>query len=261
MPMTFLIGKLAWFLLCPTNLLLLALAGGLAARHWLLGRRIAGAALLALLLAVLLPVGQWLRMPLETRFPPPPELGQVDGVIALGGGIDPQVSAYWGQPAIGGTAERFTTLVEMSLRWPRARLAFTGGIGQLGGAPATEAAILREFLRGLGLDERRLLLEDRARTTRENALLAKTLLQPQPGQTWLLVTSAAHMPRSIGVFREIGWEVVPWPVDYRTAGWWGGDWRPRAGERLAELDEAGYEWLGLVYYRMLGWTAELFPAP
>lgn len=259
--MSFLIGKLAWFLFCPTNLLLLGLAGGLLARRWRLGRVVAGTSLLLLVLAVLLPVGQWLRIPLETRFPPPAEPEHVDGVIALGGGIDPRVSAYWGQPAIGGTAERFTTLVEMGRRWPEARLVFTGGIGLIGGAPMTEAAVLREFLRGLGVDETRLLLEDRARTTRENALLARALLQPEPGQTWLLVTSASHMPRSVGVFRQAGWEVVPWPVDYRTAGWWDGDWRVRAGERLAQLDEAGYEWLGLVYYRMLGWTDTVFPAP
>ena len=259
--MTFLAGKLAWFLVCPTNLLLLALAGGLLARRWRPARWLAAAAAASLLLATVLPLGQWLRMPLEGRFARPPAPERVDGVVALGGGIDPLVSSYWGQPAIGGTAERFTELVALGRRWPEARLAFTGGIGRIGGAPMTEALVLRDFLDGLGLDESRLLLEDRARTTRENALLAKALLQPRPGETWLLVTSASHMPRSMGVFRQIGWEVVPWPVDYRTAGWWGGDLRPRAGERLAELDEAGYEWLGLVYYRMLGWTDALFPAP
>ncbi len=259
--MTFLLGKLGWLLFCPSNLLLVVLIGGLLARRWRPGRVAAAVAGAVLLLAVLLPVGQWLRMPLEGRFPQPAPPLHVDGVIALGGGIDPEVSAYRGQPAIGGTAERFTTLVALARRWPDARLAFTGGIGRIGGAPTTEAAVIGRFLAELGLDSRRVLLEDEARTTRENALRAKALLRPRAGEIWLLVTSASHMPRSVGVFRRIGWEVTPWPVDYRTAGWRGGDWRPRAGDRLSELDEAGYEWLGLAYYRMLGWTDALFPGP
>lgn len=171
--MTFLLGKLGWLLFCPSNLLL----------------------------AVLLPVGQWLRLPLEERFPQPGDPPHVDGVIALGGGVDPEVTAHHGQPAIGGTAERFTTLVALARRWPEARLAFTGGIGRIGGAPMTEAAAIGPFLAGLGLDSRRLLLQDEARTTRENAIRVNALLRPKPGEIWLLVTSASHMPRSVGAFR------------------------------------------------------------
>lgn len=259
--MGFLTAKLAWLLFCPSTLLLLLAVLGLLARRWRLGRQVAATAVALLALAVALPVGDWLRMPLETRFPAPAAPARVDGVIALGGGVDPYVSAYWRQPAIGGTAERFTALVELGRRWPQAKLVFTGGIGILGGAPMSEAEVLGGFLGGLGIDASRLTLEDEARTTRENALHVQELLRPQPGEVWLLVTSAAHIPRAVGVFRAIGWDVTAWPVDYRTAGWWGGDWRPRAGRRLSDLDEAAYEWLGLVYYRLLGWTTALLPAP
>ena len=68
------------------------------------------------------------------------------------------------------------------------------------------------------------------------------------------------MPRSMGIFRQIGWPVVPWPVDYRT-----GDDGPvlqtEVSLRLSELDDAAREWLGLLFYRLMGRTDALFPAP
>ena len=114
----------------------------------------------------------------------------------------------------------------------------------------------------LGLPEGWAELEARARSTRQNAQFTLPLARPLAGETWLLVTSASHMARAIGAFRTAGWpELVAWPVDYRTTG------RPvaltelRMGERLDELDQAAYEWCGLVYYRLLGYTDAIFPGP
>ena len=90
------------------------------------------------------------------------------------------------------------------------------------------------------------MLEDRARSTRDNALLTLPLARPQPGERWLLVTSAMHMPRSIGVFRRAGWpELQPWPVDYRTTGRLELAGEPSMGARLAELDAGGLRVVGL----------------
>jgi uncharacterized SAM-binding protein YcdF (DUF218 family) len=75
------------------------------------------------------------------------------------------------------------------------------------------------------------------------------------------VTSAFHMPRSVGVFRKAGWSVLPYPVDYRVA--------PihlrrpglelESGLKQAQL--ALHEWVGLVAYRLMGRTDSLYPAP
>ena len=118
------------------------------------------------------------------------------------------------------------------------------------------------MLSDLGVGEGRLLLEREARSTWENAVYAKALAQPKPGERWLLVTSAAHMPRAIAVFRKVGFAVEPWPVDYRTAG--AGDaWRPfdAPSEGLKRLETALREWIGLVAYRLTGRSDELFPGP
>jgi uncharacterized SAM-binding protein YcdF (DUF218 family) len=261
---TFIVSKVAWLMLTPSNLLLLlALAGvllALAGRGWGLGLALLGLGCMAL--ATILPLGAWLAAPLEDRFPfPRPAPERVDGIVVLGGGVDPFVTAARGQPAIGATGERFTALIELARRYPLARLAFTGGVGRLAGAPMSEAEIMRRFYAAQGLAVERVIFEARARTTRENALFSRALLHPAAGERWLLVTSAMHMPRAMGVFAAIGWPVEPWPVDYRTTGPM--EWRfaPKAADRLSQLDDAAYEWLALAYYRLLGWTSRLFPAP
>jgi uncharacterized SAM-binding protein YcdF (DUF218 family) len=117
------------------------------------------------------------------------------------------------------------------------------------------------LLATLGVDPGRVLLDREARNTHENAVNAMALAQPQPGEVWLLVTSAFHMPRSIGAFRRAGWTITAYPVDYITG----------PSERfLLDLDFAGglslasfavREWVGLLAYRWFGWTDSLFPGP
>lgn len=262
--MTFVLGKLAWLLACPSNLLVLLAAAGLLLA--LAGRRRAGTPLLVvavggLALAWLLPLGAWLLLPLEARFPPGARPGHVDGVVVLGGSTLPEIGAARGQPALTDAAERPLALIELGRRYPDARLLFSGGNASLVGGVGTEAEGVADLLVRLGFDAGRVILEDRSRTTRENALAARALVAPGAGETWLLVTSAAHMPRAVGVFRALGWPVVPWPVDYRTTGeWWPLD-TPTAGARLDQLDDAAREWLALAWYRALGWTDRLFPGP
>lgn len=257
-------SKLLWVLAQPSNLLIALLLLGVLARA--LGRRrLAGFLLyggaLVLLPVALLPVGEWLLLPLEERFPPPQALdGRIDGVIVLGGGIDVEVTAARGDPALAESAERFTALLELAGRYPEARLVFTGGADWRGGA-LTEAAAVRRFYQHQGIDLGRIRFEDRARNTHENALFSRKLVRPEPDERWLLVTSAAHMPRAVGTFRAAGWPVEAYPVDYRTPGgfrlWAGLD----AGTRLKELDEAVKAWIGLVAYRLSGRSEALLPAP
>jgi uncharacterized SAM-binding protein YcdF (DUF218 family) len=184
-------------------------------------------------------------------------------VVILGGGVQGKVTAARGTPSFGEEGERYMTLLELARRYPEARIIFTGGVGRLGGGVSPETDTVRLLLERHGMVGR-VMLDDQARSTRENALYAKELAHPKPGETWLLVTSAGHMPRSMGCFRAVGWEMTPWPVDYRTAG------PPELGIDLLSLDVAGslslldeavYEWLGLVYYHLLGWTPTLLPGP
>jgi uncharacterized SAM-binding protein YcdF (DUF218 family) len=216
-----------------------------------------------LAVVAVLPVGSWLLIPLENRFPPLQKLPeQVDGVVVLGGASDLRVTAARGQPTLGHSVERLLALMMLGRRYPDARLVFSGGSAVLFDGSLTSAAVVRETLSEQGFEVERVLFDDKARDTHENALRSKELAEPKPGERWLLVTTANHMPRAVGAFRKIGWEVIPFPVDYRTIGHIELELASAAvATRLAEFDYAVHGWIGLVAYRLLGHTDAFFPAP
>ena len=106
------------------------------------------------------------------------------------------------------------------------------------------------------------MLEDQSRNTAENAIFSRQLAAPKPGERWLLVTSASHMPRSIGIFRKVGFPVIAYPVDFHTTG---NIWRPRIPHSTSRgmllTDMAAHEWIGLVLNRVTGKSNELLPGP
>jgi uncharacterized SAM-binding protein YcdF (DUF218 family) len=261
----FIISKVLWLLLAPSVLLLVLAWLGVLLVVW--HRRRAGLACLivalgALALIALLPIGDAMLAPLENRFPEVTALpADVTGIIVLGGAVETDLSAARGMPSLNADAERMTSLVYLARHYPKARLAFTGGNGELIHAPMPEAAVARALWTQLGVDQSRIVYESRSRTTYENAVLLKALLKPQPGEVWLLVTSAWHMPRAVGLFRHAGWTVLPYPVGYKTAPTLMTDIRGGLPERLSMVDRATHEWVGLVAYWLLGRTSALFPAP
>lgn len=262
--MTFVASKLFWTFAQPATLLLGALLVGSAllfTRWRAAGRVLVCVAAAASLALAVTPIGPWLLRPLEDRFPRLETLPeQVDGIIVLGGAADAWVSHARGHPNVRRSAERLIVGAMVAARYPKARVLFTGGSARIGGGPG-EAEPSRQVLEGLGVAPERLLVEDRSRNTWENARLSMPLAAPKPGETWLLITSAAHMPRAVGIFRRVGWRVVPYPVDYETTG----DRSPPPPYSLLDGLEltslAMSEWYGLLAYRLLGRTDRLFPAP
>ena len=224
------------------------------------GRRLLFTGVGVLTAISILPIGTWLLRPLEDRFPPRPLPAHVDGIIELGGAIDLPLSENRGVPSFNSHTGRMTGFVALAHRYPEARLLFTGGNGGAFPGKATEADVARVFFASQGLDPRRFLFESASRNTRENALYSRQLVDPKPGQVWLLVTSAGDMPRAVGCFRAVGWPVVPAPFDYHTQvntlGFF-----PGPIEGLNQTDWALHEWLGMIYYRMRRWTTSLFPGP
>lgn len=260
----FTLGKLAWAVGRPSTLLVLFGWAGFALL--LFGqRRLAlvglGVGLGGLLLVLALPLGVWLLRPLEDRFPHPAAPDRVDGIIALGGAVLPDMTAARGLPALNAEAERMTEFVALARRHPEARLAFTGGRGTLVAGRLSEADVARTLFDELGLAGRPIAYEDRSRDTGENATDLRDLLRPAPDQTWVLITSAWHMPRAVAAFRHAGWRVLPWPVAYKTGTPLVDEYDKSLPARLAELDLAAHEWVGLLAYRLLGRSDAVLPAP
>jgi uncharacterized SAM-binding protein YcdF (DUF218 family) len=256
---------LLWSACRPDNLLLVLLVAGtglLVLRRRRLGLGLVAGSAILLLAIGLLPVGAWLLAPLENRFPAPAALpGQVQGIIMLGGGLDHDLSLARRQLVLREPGERLVALVRLARRYPEARLVLAEGKGSLGRRELEEALRGRQLFADLGLDYSRLVFEDGARTTHENALRTRRLLNPQPGQRWILITSAWHMPRAVGVFRAAGWSVIPYPVDYRTNGVGIGYRGFDLKGGLERFSLAAREWAGLAAYRALNRSDAWFPGP
>lgn len=265
--MFFYLSKIVWFFAQPSSLLILAAALGaglLWGRFARAGRRLVTISTILLLVAAYTPLGQALILPLENRFSPA-DLSQgtpPDGLIVLGGAQDMLVTAARGSPALTEAGERMTETAALARRFPEARIVFTGGSGAILYDHEAEARGAADLFAGLGIARDRLELEARSRNTYQNAVFTRELVGPGADERWLLVTSAAHMPRAMGVFRAAGFDVEPWPVDYRTRG--PADltrffYTPSEG--LRRVDMAVREWAGLAVYRLTGRTDTLFPAP
>jgi uncharacterized SAM-binding protein YcdF (DUF218 family) len=217
------------------------------------------------LLAVfgLSPAGNALIVPLEQRFPPWDHgRGAPHGIVVLGGALSPDVSHAREAAALNEAAERLTATAELARRYPDARIIFSGGTGAIIFDERPEAEFALRLLESLGVARGRVIAEGKSRNTVENARFSRELAQPKPGERWLLVTSAYHMPRSIGIFRKAGFPVEAHPVDWRTRG--SGDALrpfPTLAEGLRRSDTAVREWIGLVGYWLTGHSSELFPGP
>jgi uncharacterized SAM-binding protein YcdF (DUF218 family) len=217
----FVLAKLLLFITQPLAwVLCLLFLGLLVPDRWhRVGRALLWSALGVLVLQGWEPLPDALLRQLEARHPAPAalDLKRYEGVIVLGGATE---SAYvWEghtQPALNGAAERMTAGVALLQREPGLRLLFTGGEGELFGGALTEAERARRFYASQGLDTRQLLFESASRTTYENAVLSAQLPGVDPTRPWLLLTSAWHMPRSMATFQKAGWNVSPWPTDYRS---------------------------------------------
>ena len=229
-----------------------------------IGRFIAVLAAVLLLVSAFSPLSALILRPLEDRFPQPPsDMPPPTGIVVLGGALDEDLGLARGQPTLTEAAARLTSGVARALRYPQARLVFTGGSADLDASTAAdEAGGVRALWLSLGMPAQRMTFENRSRNTYENATMTRAIVQPKPGEHWLLVTSAAHMPRSIGIFRHVGWDMIAFPVDYRTFGN-SRDLKPTtlALDSLRRLDVALHEWVGLVVYRITGKTDALYPAP
>ena len=264
--MFFLVSKLLWLLTQPSNLAALVVAAGLLT---LFRKRRRGLNMVLLGFGCLLlfgfsPLGNILIYPLEQRFAglaEPSEADHVAGIIMLGGFEDGWVSA--GRPglATNEAGERLTGAMLLARHLPNAKLVFTGGDGSLWGSATAEGAVQRYLLES-GVAPERLVLEHKSRTTWENAKYLNDILRPKPGDRYVLVTSAFHMPRSVGTFRQAGFDVLPYPVDYRTRD--AGDMIypfSSLDAGLQRVDMAVKEWIGLVAYRLSGRSAALWPGP
>jgi uncharacterized SAM-binding protein YcdF (DUF218 family) len=260
----FFLSKTFGYLSLPTNFLIgLGLLGVvlLATRFARAGRRLMVASILLLAIAGFSPLGNWLLYPLEQRFPPCDIAdGAPDGIIVLGGSIDADLSVAHGTAVVRTAADRIFAVAALARRFPSARVIFSGGSANLVSNDAREADYAAALFESLGVDKARLIMERRSRNTQENAEFSKALAAPKSGERWLLVTSAYHMPRAVGLFRKAQFGVEACPVDWRVGG--AADlfaFSVVGHDALTRTDIGVREWIGLLAYWLTGKIDEPFP--
>lgn len=264
--MFFSVSKLFWLFFQPLTiifvLLLLALAW-----IWIGFRKLGLTALISgvvvLFISAYTTLGSVMLVPLEDRFPKIAELPQhVDGIVVLGGYMNGDINA--GRPGfeLNSAADRIFETMRLARLYPDAKVIVSGGDGAFFEEAKPEADSTRLMLSDLGFSGDRFIFENKSRNTVENAAFSKALASPQPGETWLLVTSAYHMPRSVGCFRKAGFDVVSWPVDYKTSAKQGLSlYFESPNEALSRFSVAMREWVGLAAYWLTGKTDMLLPQP
>ena len=248
-------SKLLWGIVSPDGLLVIVFALGMGL--WALGRIKAARWLLTVLFGImvfitLFPVGSWLLYPLESRYPASPELVDIDGIVVLSGAEQSLKTALWDSVNLGEAAERDLAFMALARKFPKAKLVFTGGSGRLFTQDFKAADVARRLFTEQGLDLNRIIFESQSRNTWENAYFSAQQVKPMANERWVLITTGWHMPRAVGVFCQVGWDVIPYPVDFATLpGYLGSvDWNFAA--HLRQLKMAIKEWIGLSAYWLTG---------
>ena len=206
------------------------------------------------------PVGTTIINHLENRFTMPnPMPKNIAGIIVLGGVVDQYLTIDRQQISINSAAERLTEFARLAKIYPDVKLVFSGGSGLLGRQELKEADFVKPLLADLNMNLERIIFEGQSRNTAENASYVKNVIKPNNAQPWILITSAFHMPRAIASFRQQGWNVLAYPVDYRTPFKQKFNFGLNLLSGLSSFSLAIHECIGLLFYWMSGLTNELYP--
>lgn len=235
-----------------TCALLLAVALAWAWRRLPRWGRVAGLVVEIVLLFFMAPVGaNVLVWSVESRVPPIQSCAvpTPTTIVLLDGGTDrrPLSSsdfASLSEPSL----HRLFAAVALWRRSPGAHLVISGG-----GSGVPDSVLLRGLAVRLGVPADVIEIEDRSRTTWENAMYTSRLSPAVPKRIWL-VTSALHMPRALGAFRAWGFEPCAYPGSslYTPFSASIGYFMPQSSS-LAKAEAAIHEIIGSAVYRVLEW--------
>ncbi len=260
--MFFIISKIVWFLISPLNLIWLLMVSGylIINRHPNLGYKMIFTGVVLFVLLGVLPIGHNLTVFLEKQYLRERLPKQVDGIIVLGGAFNTHISNKTGQLALNENIGRMVEFVALSKIYPNAKLVFSGGSGRLLSKDRKEAEDAQTFLGIMGVQGARLIIEPDSRNTYENVVFTKKLVEPKPDEKWIVITSAFHMPRTMGIFEQQGWKVIPYVSAPRTDGEY--QIYPRSFSILGQfylLSNAIKEFVGSATYYFSGKSAFLLP--
>ncbi|MHB1080806.1 MAG: YdcF family protein [Prosthecobacter sp.] len=190
----------------------------------LLWKRIKGSLWLPAISWVLLtvisctPLASILLASLENQIPKVQlnELSDADAILCLGGGVEPSLSEPTGFHLKIG-ADRLSTALTLAVAGKAPLLILGGGGYPHEGRTLSEADAVRDYLAAYVPLKIELNSLGICSDTHDEALKVAALMRQRGLKRLLLVTSASHMPRAIGVFRKTEVQVIPVPCNYHSS--------------------------------------------
>ena len=235
------------FLVPPTGLIMLsALAVWMTLWHPRLGVSVALVTASLLYLAALPVVAARMLEDVEIKPPDKPDFSAAQAIVVLGGGVRrgdgdkaPDTLGPWTLERLDFAAHAYRQL--------NLKVAVSGG--KAADAHSAEATLMKAALQG-DFNVPVSWVEDKSRSTFENALYTKKLLQADNVSTVLVVTHAWHMRRALWSFERVGLHAIAWPapLTYEEA--------DRADDYLPSMSalqdsyHALHEAIGLAYYQL-----------
>jgi uncharacterized SAM-binding protein YcdF (DUF218 family) len=200
---------------------------------------------------------------LENQYEPLGEGVSADLIVVLAGGEEP-LNPPRSIPEINGAGDRYIYALQLYQQQTAPRVLVSGGGISWMDNEGSRAVQIASLLALIGLPEEDLIIEGRSRNTYENARESNKLVQEHGYSQIVLVTSAYHMPRAVGVFEEQGLSVIPAPVDYQVTEqdrFINPDqsWQNRFLDLFPSLEAMGLttramrEYIGIWIYTIRGW--------
>ena len=222
--------------------------------------------LILAILILLISGNRWVAMALtrslEWQYLPQERIPEAEVIVVLGGGTNP--AAYPRSTVeINGAGDRVLYAAELFHTGKADHLLLSGGRIDWSSSNTTPAEEMALILERLGIPVESMWLESESRNTFENAQFARELLAEKDINKIILVTSASHMPRSVQLFEEQGFEVIPAPTDYDVTQ---SNWQalkqanipiqimnllPNV-ENINSVTSVMKEYIGILFYRIRG---------
>lgn len=255
--MLFTLKKYIGGMILPLPLLLLLMALGLAlvwfSRFQRSGKICLSAGWLALLLLSLQPVADALLKPIESTYPTWRGTDRVEYVVVLGGGYTWNPEWAPSSNLINNSLPRLTEGIRLWQANPGAKLIFTGAAAKTNPVSTAEAGA--RVAESLGVPRSDIIVLDKPKDTEEEAAAVKAAIGDA---SFLLVTSASHLPRAMIFFRHAGLHPLPAPANQLAIESPLNPWERLIPSPvwLMHSDRVGYETLGRIWQWLKGSSGE-----
>lgn len=259
--MSFYLSKILWEIFNPLNTIVILFIFSFVSSIInlnLISKFLKILGLLFFIIFGILPTGSYLNYILEKDFFYNNELSSdIKGMVILSGATNPYLTKEHQKVSLGGSVERLTESIQIIKNNPSIKIIFSGGPAYINHPNLNDSDSAKIFFSQMGVDISKIIFEDNSRNTYENILFSKEIAKPKIDEKWIVITSASHMRRTINVSNKLNWKLIPYPTDFNVGKKFKFNISYNFLQNFNHSNKAVHEWVGLVYYYLLGKTNQI----